>query len=187
MADIQFWPAVGVGNNGTPGTIVQWSSLAYPSGASPAALTVAGVVATSFLGAGSPSRITSAHAVFQWTSTQNLGLVNSGLQLVVGQIFRLPVDTDEMELIFRVMTTETDRIGEYRWEVHSVSTPSDSFDGTFSLMDGVWNDVSIGPLDFSGWAATTEIVVTLNVKGTTNPANVGATDLLVEYFLVRAV
>jgi hypothetical protein len=37
-----------------------------------------------------------------------------------------------------------------------------------------------------GWTGT-EIVVTINAKGTTNSANIGATDFFVEYLYVTEV
>lgn len=180
MADVQFWPAAAVGNNGTPNTIVPWASQAYPSGASPASITALGVVATNFAGSSTRSTIGGTHAVFLWTSTQNLGLVNVGAQIVVGQIFRVPVDSTDLEIVIRLKTSETDRFSEIFWELHSVANTSDSFSDLITLTDNTWQEEEITNLGISGWDPTMEVVLTLNAKGTTNPANVGATGPYVE-------
>lgn len=194
MAHEQFFATVGVDNDLISQILVPYGIQAWPSGASlPAPPTqefgAGGVVAVAW----SSSLLTGSfvqtdHAAFGWASNRSGMTVTEGLQLSVAQLFRLPAGgSSSTNVIVRVfMSTPIARIDEAILVLHDTGNLSNTLHElvTSQLIQNQWIDLTFAlDQNTTGWTGPS-VGVSLNIKGTSNAPDVGATFIAVESFQI---
>jgi hypothetical protein len=126
------------------------------------------------------------NARFGWTSQQSGGTVNRGAQLTLGVLVRpgsAPTDVT-VRLRFKV-PTESDRWEGLYVKIDDKNGHSSASSNLYSSVgDDTWVTKSAAFNSLSSYDSEI-LYVTLNFQGTTNSANVGVTDLYVDYVVVE--
>ena len=183
----QTFPAAsGAAGVGTPSAhiLLPWSSGAYPAGAAAATVSATGNNCSFLLpttaGFGT---LTEAYARLEWTSSSGLPLqVTVGSQVALAQVVRRRGGIASLGAKLRV--NNTNRLSRVELSINDVSGNSASTgDLTGGMSAGNWFEANLTGVDISAFDSFVRIV--LSVQGTTTAANVGLTQVDVEYLEIR--
>jgi hypothetical protein len=167
------------------------------------AMTVTGAIAGSQVGP-TPSQLVECFAAYRWRSCAQGGVIVTGGELTVGTVFSRALFTGNSTL------GPPQQGGLYFWSIVDVWAKFRVIDLTklsaimLSINDRSGNVASSGNIilppawnnnwyvanvlnaNWSGWDAPgTNLRAVLTFQGTLNPANVGLTDVHVEWFAIR--
>jgi hypothetical protein len=183
----QIYPAAsGATNVGTASAhvLVNWAAGAYPSGATAASVSASGNNSTfSLPTTAGHGNLSEAYARFEWTSQSTLpGQVNNGAQIAIGQTARR--QGKAASLAARIRVNNTNRLSHVELSINDANSNVISSGNLLSsLTAGSWIDLAFNDIDVEEFGSNLRIVLT--AQGTATAANVGLTQVDIEYLAFR--
>jgi hypothetical protein len=189
-------PVSGGGKTGDPNLPndinVQWEIFPWPDTTLLATIVYDSLVAFMPATSLTTSSLMNCNGKWTWTSQASGGNVTVGNQLLVGTVFSADLDVagagtsiwDTVEVWIKYRTSNKDRFSSFKVVVNNeagVRSPSGNDIGAVS--NNAWH-VTKHTVDVSAWDSV-NLRVFLEALGTSTAANVGATDLEVEWIAIR--
>ena len=184
MVHRQVFPAAGSRDSvsGNNEINLPWVIKEYPTGSSPASLSIQTNSDPTFDTSLGPCIILDNALILSWTSTQITGSIVSGLQLCISLSARQVGNTAILRAHMKVV--DTDRLDSIYLAINdmggSLVASSTNLIGT--LTDDTWTIISSG--DLSLGSGVDNLFITLTIQGTSSATNVGNTNVHLEWLEV---
>jgi hypothetical protein len=208
-----FWfiPVAGGGTGGgqflhTPdldSVKVYWGFSTFPVTAGEPSVAYRLVKSESFNSGAGAGTVGAAYANWSWISYSDCddGIATGG-QLVMGTTFGTRYPTNNASAMSQTFSTAYDRVtGFAKFKVNETdrfsgiylsinntganSSSSSELKSALSLADDTWRLATTGDINFGGWSNVDNLRIVLTFQGTTTAANVGLTEVSVEWFAIR--